>query len=71
MSGCGQGVFDSGGSPLLPPGYPVLFFSNASKKALLSSSQTLIWGQNSGWIFCSYSATDSEGAEQENTLDSL
>lgn len=48
MSGCGQGVFDSGGSSLFSPGYPVLFFSNTSEKALLSSPQMLILGQNSG-----------------------
>lgn len=55
-SGWGQGILDPGESPLLSPEYPVLFFSNTLDKACLCFSQMLIWGQNSGWIFCSSSS---------------
>lgn len=71
MSGCGQGVFDSGGRSQLSPGYPVLFFSNTSEKALLSSNADFGAEQWMNILLLLFSSGDGEGAEQENRLDSL
>lgn len=67
-SGLGQDILDS---PLLSPWYPALFFSNTLAKACLSFSQMPVWGQNSGWIFCSSSSLLEMVREQENRLGIL
>lgn len=68
MRGCGQGVFDSGGNPLLSPGYPDLFFKESSPFLLNADLGTEQWLDI---LLLLFSAGDGEGGEQDNTLDSL